>query len=75
MNKLTNEFLDKHNPERFLRASIPGWDELSPKDKAEASEAYSRKNRLKLVQEYNVDSDSDLTDNMRYGDGSEKETK
>ncbi len=74
MNKLTNEFLDKHNPLNAIRALIPGFDEMSPADKVIAANAYTHKNRIKLVQEYNVDSDSDLTDSNAHGDGMEPAT-
>lgn len=74
-NNITNEFLDKHNPLNAIRALIPGFDEMSPADKVIAANAYTNKNRIKLVQEYNVSDDSDLRDSNAYGDGSEKEIK
>ena len=59
---MTNEWLDKHNPLNAIRSLIPGYDDMSPADQLEAANAYTHKNRLKLVQEYNVDSDQSNSD-------------
>lgn len=61
-----------HDPLPLL---VPGWNTLDPDTRSEIREAYARKQSSKLINAYGFDSDSDLTDNMRYGDGSERETR
>ncbi len=67
MSKL---FTAPHDP---LPLRVPGWDSLDHDTRSEIREAYIRRQASKLINSYGFDSDSDLIDSMRYGDGSERE--
>lgn len=72
MNKTLNDYRSK---EAELRMVIQGFDSYTPEQRERARMAMTRKWSNVLVNEFGVDTDSDLSGHNQTGNGSEREIR